>query len=98
MVTLVNWSVVDLVADVTEGLGEYLVGTGLSTERLSNNHESMSDNHHFVDLLNLLQEELGALEIGRCAVLFDGVVQNLKTEYSNQPIRSRAAIKNPNCQ
>ena len=54
----------------TQGSSQCSVGTGLATHRSADNHETVSDNHHFVDLLNFLQEECGTLQIGIFAGLF----------------------------
>ena len=60
-----------LLCDITQSSCQHTVGTSLSSKRLPNDHEAVPDNHHLVDLENLLLEHLGTLEVHLLAVLFD---------------------------
>ena len=59
----------NLVMDVSKGFGHDAVRRGLPTKGFTNDHEAVTHDHHLVDLLHLLQEEVGALQVHLLAVL-----------------------------
>lgn len=61
--------------DIGECSCQYSVGTCLSTKRLSHDHKAMPNNHHFIDLEYLLEEDTSALQVHPGAYLPDGWVQ-----------------------
>ena len=68
-----------------------LVGTGFASQRFADDHESVPDDHHFVDLLNLLQEEVGALEIHLLAVLPDVMIEDFVVRLGQNCAREKIA-------
>ena len=49
--------------EVSQGTGQYAVGRRLPSEGLAHDHEAVTHNHHLIDLLDLLQEEVSALKV-----------------------------------
>lgn len=56
-------------------VSQHLVGCGLAGEGSSNDHETVPDQHHFVDLLDLFQKHGDALNVRGGAALIRGRVQ-----------------------
>ena len=64
-------------ADVAQRTGQHAVRRRLSAERFADDHEAVPHYHHLVDLLDLLEEGGGALEVHRRALVPYRRVQNV---------------------
>ena len=55
---------------------EDAVGTCFAAERFTDNHESMTNDHHLVNLLDLLEEEGSALKVHLLTVMYHVLVED----------------------
>lgn len=58
-----------------QSISQHSISRGLAAKRHANNHKTVTDYHHLVDLLYFLQEEIGALEISSLASLSYSLVK-----------------------
>ena len=70
-----------LLADVAERRRQDAVRRGLAAERFADDHEAVPDDHHLIDLLDLLKERLRALEVHRGTVLAHGRVHHVVVRF-----------------
>ena len=60
-----------LLEEIGQRAGENAIGGRLSAERLADDHEPVSNDHHLVDLKYLRQKDVGHLEIHSLAIVLD---------------------------
>lgn len=60
--------------DQFQTVGQHSVSGCFPSEREPHQHETVTNDHHFVDLLNLFQERRRALDVGMFASVVDGLV------------------------
>ena len=75
--------------NISQCLGQHSVSTSLSTKGFTDNHEPVTNNHHLVDLQDLVLEDLGTLQVHLSTVLLDGWSQHRVVRFGEYDSREQ---------
>ena len=65
-----------LLTDVAQSFSKHAICASFATKWVAGNHETVTHNHHFIDLLNFCHEKVSALEVHVNAGTFGCLIEN----------------------